>query len=222
MRLKVLGTSVAIIFYSLLSSSQSFSQENCILRKDSEGVKVSLCQNGESNFKTIIVDLDVPATLAQYAALVLNIDNYFTWQYKVSEQKVLKQISKNELFYYSKVETPWPASNRDFIFHLKLEQEPNAKTLHMYLTAEPDYLPKKEGIVRVPFANSHLTVTPINAENVHVNYVLDIDPGGEVPAWIINMFAANAPWQTYVNFRNQIIDQGNNRTEVDFIKNFTR
>jgi hypothetical protein len=65
-----------------------------------------------------------------------------------------------------------------------------------------------------------LTLTPLSKTNIKVRYVLDVDPGGEVPAWLINMFAANTPWNVYHNFRQQVIEQGENRQEVDFIKNY--
>ena len=213
---------IGLLFLLIISARAGFAQEDCSLRKDSEGVKVYLCENPESSFKTIIVELDVPATLSQYAAVVLNVENYINWQYKVANQKILEQVSKTELVYYSEVETPWPASNRDYIFHLLMEQDPNSLVINLFLSAEPEYLPENKGIVRIPFAKSHLTVTPLDAGNVRVRYELDINPGGEVPAWIINMFAANAPWQTYVNFRDQVINQGDTRIEVDFIKNFDK
>ena len=90
----------------------------------------------------------------------------------------------------------------------------------MTLEEIPDYIPTKEDIVRLPFAKSELTVTPITSTQVKVRYVLDVDPGGEVPAWLVNIFAANTPWNTYVNFRKLIKAQGENRIEVEFIENY--
>ena len=72
----------------------------------------------------------------------------------------------------------------------------------------------------MPFAKSTLNVDPIDEENVKVRYELDVNPGGEVPAWVINFFAPNAPWHTYNNFRELIKAQGTNRIEVPFIQNF--
>ena len=212
--------SVAIIFILLLKLNPSFSQEDCSLRKDDEGVLVYLCDNERSNFKTIIVELEVPATLSQYAAQVLDVDNYSSWQYRVSKQHVLKQVSKTELFYYSEVSAPWPAENRDYVFHLRMEQDSLSKVIKLWLSCVPDYIPEKDGIIRVPFAESLLTVTPITATTVSVRYELDIDPGGELPAWLVNMFGANAPWNSYNDFRKQIIAQGLLRKEVDFIQNY--
>lgn len=211
---------VALLLLVVHAWNISVAQENCVIKKDDEGVKVYLCDNNKSNFKTIIVELEVPATLSQYAAQVLDIANYPNWQDRVEQQKIIKQISETELYYYAQVSAPWPASYRDYIFHLNLEQDSITKVLKMSLKEMPNYLPKVDGIIRIPFAESLLTITPISAKRVNVRFVLDIDPGGELPPWLVNMFAANTPWNTYVNFRQLIIEQGEQRQEVDFIQNY--
>ena len=211
---------VSIWFALLILPHLGLSQANCNLRKDTDGIKVYLCDSEISNFKTIMVDLEVPATLSQYAAAVLDIENYYQWQYKAIKPRQVGQISKTELYYYSEVETPWPISNRDMIWHLKLSQDSITKVLTVHLVETPGYLPEVEDVVRVPKAHSILTVTPIDKTNVRVHYSIDVDPGGEVPAWISNMFAAQAPWQTYNTFRERIIAQGENRVTVSFIEDF--
>ena len=212
-----IGVLLILLLFGLHSA---YPQQNCVLRKDNDGVKVYLCDNASSAFKTIIVELEVPATLAQYAAKVLDIENYYRWQDRVSEQKVLLRVSETELFYYSLVDVPWPVSDRDYIFHLNMHQDIITKVVTMTLSEVPNFIPHREDIVRVPYAESTLTLTPIDATNLNVRYELAIDPGGEVPAWLINIFAASTPWNTFHSFREQIITQGENRQEVDFILNY--
>ena len=207
------------LIFTLFSLSAR-SQENCILKKDNDGIKVYLCDSKLSDFKSIIVELDMPATLSQYAAHVFAIENYKYWHYKAIEPYLIKQVSDTELYYYSEVEAPWPVDNRDFIFHINMSQDSITKVLTMSLTAMPDYLPKKDGIVRIPQGSAVLKVTPIDKDNVHIRYVIDLNPGGDIPPWLANMFAAKAPWETYNNFRNRIIAQGENRITVTFIQDY--
>ena len=195
-------------------------QENCQLKKDDDGIKIYLCENDSSNFKTIIAEYEVPATLSQYAAIVLDVENYKEWQYKSINPHTVKKVSDTELYYYTEVSAPWPVNNRDLIFHLQMRQDKANKTLTVELTQTPGFLPEKKDVVRVPKAHSLLKVTPVDKGHVHVRYVLDIDPGGVIPAWIANMFAAQAPWNTFNNFRNRVISQGENRATVPFITDY--
>ena len=212
-----------VLSFGLALSLISFnvkSQENCNLKKDNDGIKVYLCDSELSNFRTIVVELDMPATLSQYAAHVLAVENYKYWHYKSIEPSLLDKISDTEIYYYSEVEAPWPVDNRDFIFHLQMSQDSITKILKVELTEMPDYIPHKEGIVRVPEGHAVLKVTPIDKANVHVSYIIDLNPGGDIPAWVANMFAAKAPWQTYNEFRKRIIAQGENRITVPFIQDY--
>lgn len=198
----------------------SVAQTNCDLKKDDGGILVTLCDSEISNFKTIIVELDVPATLSQYAATVLDVSQYHEWQFKAIGPRLVEQISDTELYYYSEVQTPWPTSNRDMVWHLTMRQDPQTKVIVSVLVAKPDYIPKVDGVVRIPQAIATLTITPIDKTNVHIHYIIDVDPGGVVPAWITNMFAAQAPWHTYNNLRERIIAQGKNRISVPFIEDY--
>ena len=213
-------TSLSLALWFLLTPLAVFSQPDCDLKKEDDSIYVYLCDSKISDFKTIKVDLEVPATLSQYAAQVLDIGRYHEWQYKIKNIALLARVSPTELYYYSEVSTPWPTSDRDMVFHLKLWQDSLSKVLYVAMEAIPDFIPEKEGVVRIPQGQSLLTVTPIDKHRVSVHYVIDIDPGGFVPPMIANMFAAQAPWQTYFNFRNEIIRQGEQRITVPFIADY--
>lgn len=211
---------LSVWLFSLLISHAGVSQANCHLKKDDNDIKVYLCDSEIGNFKTIVVELDVPATLSQYAAIVMDIDNYYKWQYKAIGPRLVGRVSQTELYYYSEVQTPWPTDNRDMIFHLNMHQDSVTKVIVVDLVETPDYIPRVKGVVRIPKAESTLTISPIDKTNVRVHYIIDVDPGGSVPAWIANMFAAQAPWHTYNNLREQIKGQGENRISVDYIEDY--
>ena len=207
-------------FFALLIPLAAISQSNCDLKKDDDGILVSLCDSELSNFKTIVVELEVPATLSQYAAMVLDVEQYHKWQYKAVDPRLVGQANNTELYYYSQVQTPWPTSNRDMIWHMNMRQNPQTKVIVSKLVAKAEYIPKVDGIVRIPEANATLTITPIDKTNVRVHYIIDVDPGGAVPAWIANMFAAQAPWHTFNNLRERIKAQGENRITVPYIEDY--
>ena len=120
------------------------------------------------------------------------------------------------------MDTPWPISHRDLVFHLKMWQDSTSQVLYVSLEQLPDYIPEKEGIVRIPEAKSLLSVTPINENRVSVSYIIHVDPGGEVPAFIANLFAAQTPWQTFKNYRDRLKAIRNDTSIVPFIKNYTK
>lgn len=212
---------IYLITTLLFLTEVSYAQEGCHLKKNEDGIKVYLCETEGSAFKTIKVQFEAEATLIEYAAGLLDVSTYKYWQHNILNPHIIKQINDKEFIYYSEVDTPWPISHRDLIFHLKMDQDSVSQTLFVSLTQLPNYIPEKEGIVRIPKAESLLEVTPIDESRVEVNYVIHVDPGGDVPAFLANMFAAQTPWQTFKNYRERLNSLKNENAYVPFIKNYT-
>ena len=209
-------TLALIFFHSFLV----LAQQNCDLKKDENGIQIFLCETEGSPFKTIKVNFVVKTTLKQYAEGVLDIGNYPKWQSNILNPHILETISKNELIYYCEVDTPWPIAHRDLIFHLTMKQNAVTKVIKVELKQLPSYIPVKDDIVRIPKAQSLLTVTPIDENYVNVNYVIHLDIGGDVPAFLANLFAAQTPWDTFNNYRNRLQSGIISGLEINFIENY--
>jgi hypothetical protein len=49
--------------------------------------------------------------------------------------------------------------------------------------------------------NATITVKPLNNGDEQITFQVLMDPGGIVPAFIVNMFIANAPYVSFMNFK---------------------
>jgi hypothetical protein len=137
--------------------------------------------------------------------------------YNDKYSKLLKTVAPNELIYYSEVNVPWPCTNRDYIAHLKVTQAPTgAVTIASH--AEPDYVPAKDGIVRVRSSNATWTMTAMGGGKIKIDYVLQFDPAGEVPAWLTNMFVTKGPFETFDQLQKRMDMPAYKNAHFDFIK----
>lgn len=211
---------VVILSLHFTLISNVYGQENCEEKKNEEGIQVFLCETVDSPFKTVSVNFTAKATLKQYAAGVLDVTNYPTWQTNTINPHILEIRNKQEMIYYCEVDTPWPIAHRDLIFRLKMSQEATTKVLTVTLTQLPAYIPEKKGVVRIPQAHTVLTVTPIDKNTVSVNYVIHVDPGGEIPAFIANLFSTQTPWKTFHNYRDRLSTNAISGAKIDFIVNY--
>jgi len=191
----------------MLVAGKTFAQEDCDLRKDTDSIRVYSCKALNSSFKSIKAEAFFNSTLDQFVAAMLDIEKYVDWQYNTIQAYVLEKISEDELIYYSEVEAPWPASNRDSVIRLKLKREPENGILHFTTHSMPDYFPKKEDDVRVPMSEAHWIVTQIGENKLRLDYKLQIDPGGSVPAWLVNMASAEAPYASFRDLRKKLRKQ---------------
>jgi hypothetical protein len=208
---------VSSIVFLFLPTSLLFGQSNCELRKDQDSIKVYTCSKDESKFKSIKASFEVNATAPELAAMVMDIAGYNEWQYKTINPKILKWINKQELIYYVEIVAPWPVSNRDLIVHLKIEQDPLTKRMVFTANGLPDYIPVKEGITRVPMSKSTWIVVPVSANKMRVEYSMNIDPSGSVPAWMVNMVSAEGPFESFYTLKNKIKERNYTKADAPFI-----
>ncbi|MEO7988860.1 MAG: START domain-containing protein [Chryseolinea sp.] len=208
---------VGSIIFLFLSTTVLFAQVECELKKDQDSIKVYSCSTEASKFKSIKASFVVNATAPQLAAMVMDIAGYNDWQYKTINAKILKWINKQELIYYVEIVAPWPVSNRDVIVHLKVEQDPLTKKMIFMANGMPDYIPEKEGITRVPMSKSKWVVVPISSNKLKVEYSMNIDPSGSVPAWMVNMVSAEGPFESFYTLKSKIKERNYTKADAPFI-----
>ena len=211
-----------VFFFSLfmmLAAVSASAQNDWKLSVDKEGVKIYTSIVPESKIKAIKVECDLNTTSAQLVAVVMDINSATDWVYHVKSAKLIKQVSPSELYYYSEVSLPWPAANRDFVAHLTVSKDAATKVITIDGPAVPGYVPVKKGIVRIDNSFGKWVITPLGANQVHVQYSIHVDPGGSLPAWLVNIFATDAPLKIFENLKVQLQKPAYKNTTLAFIEN---
>ena len=193
---RILTIGFLLVSISLTGQSWEFKDEE-------EGIKVYTRTVENSDIKAIKVECTIEATLSQLTAVLLDIPASNEWVYATKFCRVQKTISSSELIYHSEIDVPWPASNRDFIVRVKLEQDSITKKLTVDGENLPEYLKEQEDVVRIMHTESNWTVTPRN-KYLDIVFTLHVHPGGSIPAWLINLFATRGPLETFRNLRSQV------------------
>jgi hypothetical protein len=62
-------------------------------------------------------------------------------------------------------------------------------------------MPPKKGFVRVPYSLATWEVIPLTKDKIKVDYVFRVNPGGAIPAWLVNIAATTGPYNTFVKLR---------------------
>ncbi len=113
-------------------------------------------------------------------------------------------LSEKEQLYYAETAMPWPMENRDVIIHMWVNSDSIKNMIFVTTVGEPNTLPPKEKIVRLPYFYGRYEVTQIEPNRLGIVYYLDVDPGGSTPAWLVNMFVAKGPYETFYNLSTML------------------
>lgn len=193
-----------IAFLTLFSWVSESQNKDCELRKSAEGIEVYTCKMANSRINSIQSTFTVSSSFSALSEALFDLNNFHKWQYKIVKTEMLKRISKNEFIYRAELETPWPVSNRDLILHVKMSPTSNPKEYHFSAIGKPDYIPPREGFVRVPVSEAHWYIKILDKTNIQVKHSILIDPGGSIPAWLMNLSLAEGPYETFKNLRNYL------------------
>jgi type II secretory pathway pseudopilin PulG len=175
-------------------------QDKWELKKNEDGIAVYTRQLATGKLKEIRVVCELEATLPQLTSVLQDVNNHKTWVYSTRKSNLVKKINSQTLIYYSESDMPWPVTDRDLVVELFINPEPQNQQYIIQAKGIPDYLPPKPGLVRVPYSLALWKITPV-AGKLKVDYTFSVDPGGSVPAWLVNTTAAIGPFNSFVKLR---------------------
>ena len=208
-------TSIILVIFSLTFLSGS----NWKLEKDKNGIKVLTHIPEDSELKEIRMTSTADASLTQAVAVLMDIEGYSNWIYNCESAKLVKHLKENEVIYYSVTKAPWPILDRDLVVYNKIYQHHETKAVFSQSKSNPKLLPNIPGRIRIVDLYGLWKFTPKGKNKIEIEYYIKVDPAGKLPAWVVNMFIANGPYQTMVKYKEQLQKDKYRNTEISFITN---
>lgn len=212
------GTRLLLCCIVILTGASSFAQPDWQLKQDKDGIQVYTKNIDNAKLKAVKVVATVTASLSALTAVLMDVDGSTDWVYATKKITLLKKISPLALIYYSEIEIPWPANNRDFIVEIHASQDEKTKTVTVDGINKPAYLPENKNIVRVQQSYSRWLVTPLQKGLAKIEYVLQVDPGGNIPSWLVNLFATKGPLETFKKLREQVKKKEYSHISLPYIR----
>lgn len=188
----------------LLVAYSAEAQEDWKLKSDKDNIKTYSKKLADSRINAVKIESVFSCSVSQFVAVLMDVDSYDNWIYNSKSTRLVKQVSPADLYYYSEVGFPWPTANRDFVSHVVISQDPRTKVARVNAKNVSGLVPVKPNIVRIEKSSGEWTITPLGKNEVRIEYVLQVDPGGDLPAWLINPFASKGLVETFKNLRKQL------------------
>lgn len=179
-------------------------QYNWKPEKSRDGINVFLSEVKGSSFKAVKVECTLSGTYTKLINLLTHVGGFQKWIYHNKQSSLLKKNSPLDFIYYSETRMPVPFANRDVIIRMQF----NTDSLPRFLTINgmhlKDFLPELPGRTRIPHYKASWKVTMPTAGTIRVVYILEIDPGGSLPAWLANSFMEKGPLETFQNLAEEL------------------
>lgn len=156
-----------------------------------------------SNFKMIKASVEIDAPIERVAAIIWDVDNYEEWGYQCKESRLIKRPQKNEQIFYYISSIPWPLANRDLASHMVFKKISDNEIL-IESQKTHDVVAPKPDMVRVPKSHARWHLVEFAENKTRAEYRVELDPGGYVPSWLVNLFITDGPYKTLTALRSQV------------------
>jgi hypothetical protein len=172
-------------------------QPNWKLTKEKDGIRIYQRDIKNSNFKGIKVECTLHGNFDKLIAIINNVNSYKDWVYNNKAASLLKRVNAYEFYYYTEAYLPWPLDNRDAVMHTTITRDSLNRFLKINSTAVPNFTAAKSGKVRIQKSSINWHVTRPTSNTIQIVYTFETDPGGNVPAGLVNSFADKGPHESF-------------------------
>ena len=173
---------------------------------DEEGIKTFTGSVEGSDFFAFRGAGIVDAPIAKVANVFLETDRHSEWVPNFGGMRVIRDASENEKIIYRHVLTPAVIDDRDFVVNVKFHEDEKSGHLLIEIESVTDKeVPPNEDKVRgIIHKGSGYRMWPVDGgKRTMVVFTIHVDPRGDVPAWIVNLFQDASPLNNIKNIRKQ-------------------
>ena len=189
------------IFFFLLFLSQLRGQEQWDLVKEGEGIKVFTRTNEVMSFKEFKASAIVKGKVNEFVSVLYDVKGLVTWGHNISEARLLERPNDTIQIYYAVAKAPWPYKNRDGIYKNTFSWDAMNRTLTVKISLLEDSRELSDKFVRMD-GYGYWKVKEISANEIQIDFQMQVDPGGSIKAWMANMFVSDSPFYTMKGIRD--------------------
>lgn len=106
-------------------------------------------------------------------------------------------VEEGDDFYitHTLVPSPWPVKDRDSVVRSNIQQSDDGVVTIEFASVD-GVVPLQKNYERVQNVKGCWRFTPLQDGKTRVEYEVMVDPGGKLPAWLVNRFAIDVPYNS--------------------------
>jgi hypothetical protein len=129
-----------------------------------------------------MVQLNVPMT--QMPQLLGDGNGCSPWRAMCKSSQVIETVSEDDRYIYMVLDMPWPASDRDMVFHTTTSVDLESKTTMVNLQSASARHPLQNNVRAESYGK--FIIQAVDQNKVEFTYIMHTDLGGDLPANLVN------------------------------------
>ena len=170
---------------------------------DEDGIKVSQKSIKGSSIISFKAEMVTEKNIHELFTVLYDPDHKEDFLQNVIEFRTLKVLNDYEGISYVKVGNDLPfIDDRDVILHSEIVLRPKSKQIYVPTkNSDLKLVPEQKGTVRIPKLRSSWLFEALSKTKTRVTYQNEVDPGGFIPKWLVNLASKRLPFGTLQKLR---------------------
>ena len=184
----------------LLITINVMSKPKWNLKKTSGTIKIYTRNIPNSNFKEFMGTAIYNVPIEAIGVAMMDVKNQKKWIKDCKKIVTIKDEGEGNGIWHYTINAPWPVSPRDMV--LKMSAKFNLKKGILDIRGHAlnnGIVPVNPKYVRITKINTYWHLQRISKNKTKITYISSQDPGGNLPAWIVNLKSVEMPFFTLKN-----------------------
>ncbi len=186
-------------------------------RKSSDDIHAYTRQVESSKFDEFKVIAEFEGTIPAVLAVLKDFEIYpilFD-----GTKKVVNHVDESHLFInHVFIDTPFPAKDRDAVYKNELTYHPDKRMLKIEVECIDEYYVPRKKYIQMSSCQGQWLIEQINVNTIRLTHQFLMDPGGNVPAFIVNMQTVKNPIKTVKAIKSLVNNEKYRLAEYAILK----
>ena len=192
-----------LFFGLVLTWCSAAGQSDWDLKRDKDGIVIFTRSSAASPLKEYRASAKIQSPLSDVYEFLTDLESRPEWVINCMGLDIIDTIN-GRIRYHTRYDIPWPMEDRDLVVEADLRVSEDFARAHLLTrNVELDY-GRKEGVIRMPGYLEEVCLEM--ADSVTTLFTAEgfADPGGKVPAWIVNMFLVDGIYDSVQKTREGV------------------
>jgi hypothetical protein len=174
------------------------------LQSDRDGIALYSCRVPGTGIVPVKAVMTLPASIEEISAVLEDAPRRSEWIARFGGSALLERKSDYDQTEYLRMSLPWPFVDRSSLVRVRISVSPDRNTAT--IAARSVTCCARTGLpelVRAEIYESSFQMRK-RPEGTEVTAVVFIDPQGQLPEWVVNLFTSKVSRKTLMGLRRQV------------------
>ena len=202
MRLSITCMVLLVIF-----PAASQGQAGWKLKREKNGISIYVREQAYSPLKEYKARAVIAHPIHLVSEFLSDLERHPEWVFRCTDLTIIEDQGEQKAKYHTTYDIPWPIKDRDLTVKAVITHHAGGKKIEsLSENIILDY-PVEKGVIRMPGYREWVILEEIDSTNTLFIAEGYADPGGTVPAWLVNMFLVDGIYDSVIKTREKLLDQ---------------